>query len=348
MPKEINRSTDNSNQPLNLRINGRFLAAPNPTGVQRWASEVLIELQARSDVALEIIRPKSFFKSGVLGHLWEQFILPMMGDRQSTLVSLANWGPLFTSDQLLVVHDLIPLKNPSLFKKSYALACKILLPKIIRRSRFLCVPSLATVNDLSASLGILNERVTVVGAGIRFHESTTIVEDKFAIRGKYFVFLGGFSSRKNLDFLLKLWGQLNDPAIKLVVVTRSSEGVTAQASKMDLYGSVVFVPDPDDHLLFALYANSIALLFPSLSEGFGLPLLEVMSTGKPFISNQVGVAVDLCTGDSRVLELEQRKWLMEIERLASKLSVYDERQISLAREYTWGQVADRLVHVMRA
>jgi glycosyltransferase involved in cell wall biosynthesis len=328
---------------LRLRINGRFLDAPSQTGVQRWAKEVLLELQASSAVDIEILKPTSYFRSGMSGHIWEQFVLPMLGNRSRPLVSLANWGPYFTRNQVLVVHDLIPLKNPSLFKKSYTLACKFLLPRIVHRSKVVCVPSLETANEISESLGVASDKVKVIGAGIRFNELFLSEKYNHPLDFKYFVFLGGFNSRKNLDFLLKFWSQLNDQKVKLVVVARSTERVTTQAITRDLNPSVVLMTDPDDDLLFSLYRNSIALLFPSISEGFGLPLLEVMSTGKPFISNQVGVAKELCIGDSSVVELNQEVWLKEINRLASKLSVCDEEQISLARQYNWKRVANKLI-----
>jgi glycosyltransferase involved in cell wall biosynthesis len=132
------------------------------------------------------------------------------------------------------------------------------------------------------------------------------------------------------------------------VIARSDERVTSQSVVLDFNPSVVLIEDPDDDLLFSLYKNSIALLFPSISEGFGLPLLEVMSTGKPFISNQVGVASDLSIGDSRVLELNHEAWLSEINRLTYKPSVCDESQVFLARQYNWKLVADKLIEALVA
>ncbi len=343
MPENISERGDYSNKVLRLRVNGRFLNAPSQTGVQRWANEVLLELQVNPAVDIKILKPVSFFRSGISGHIWEQFILPMLGNRSYPLISLANWGPYFTLNQVLVVHDLIPLKNPSFFKKSYALACKFLLPRIVHRSKVVCAPSLETANEISGLLGLAFDRVKVIGAGIRFNESFLSEKYNHPLDFKYFVFLGGFNSRKNLDFLLNLWDQLNDKKVKLVVVARSTERVTTQAITKDLNPSVVLITDPDDNSLFSLYRNSIALLFPSISEGFGLPLLEVMSTGKPFISNQVGVAKELCIGDSRVLELSQEAWLREINRLSSKLSVCDEEQISLAKQYNWKRVVNKLI-----
>ncbi len=348
MPENFVKFDEYFNKVLHLRINGRFLETAAQTGVQRWASEVLFELQRISKVNIEVLKPKSFFRSGIRGHIWDQFVLPMMGNRNHTLVSLANWGPYFTFNQVLVLHDLIPLKNPTLFNKSYSLACRFLLPRIVHRIKIVCVPSVETANEVSMLLGLSNDKLKVLGAGIRFNEAITSEKDTHLLDFKYFIFLGGFNSRKNLKFLLNFWNQRSDQNVKLLVIARSEERVTSQSVVLDFNPSVVLIEDPDDDLLFSLYKNSIALLFPSISEGFGLPLLEVMSTGKPFISNQVGVASDLSIGDSRVLELNHEAWLSEINRLTSKPSVYEESQVFLARQYNWKQVADKLIEALVA
>lgn len=333
---------------LNIRINGRFLEATAQTGVQRWANEVLFELQQNSEVNIEILEPKSFFRSGIRGHIWDQFVLPFMGNRQHTLVSLANWGPYFTYNQVLVIHDLIPLENPTLFKKSYSLACRHLLPRIVHRVKMVCVPSVNTSNEVSKLLELSNDKLKVLGAGIRFNEAIALEKNPYSMDFEYFIFIGGFNERKNLKFLLDFWDYRADQNVKLLVIVRSDERVTHKTSVLNLNSSVVLIEDPVDDFLFSLYKNSIALLFPSISEGFGLPLLEVMSTGKPFISNQVGVASDLSIGDSRVLELNHKAWLSEINRLTSKPSIYDKSQVFLASQYNWKLVADKLIKALIA
>lgn len=333
---------------LRLRINGRFLESPNPTGVQRWANEVLHELKRSTAVELQILKPPPLFKSGIRGHIWEQMILPILGNRRYPLISLANWGPYFTRNQLLVVHDLIPIKNPWLFNKYYALVCKFLFPRIIHRSKIICTPSMETSTDLSMLLGVSAEKIRIVGAGTRFTESPFLEKNKsFLLNSKYFIFLGGFNARKNLSFLLSIWNQRKNQNIKLVVVTRSTERVTTQADITGLDDSIEIINDPDDDLLISLYRNSIALLFPSVTEGFGLPLLEVMSVGKPFISNQVGAARELSLGDSKVIDLNGKAWLREINRLSSQGTLCDRNQIALAKEYNWERVVKLLIESIR-
>ena len=87
LPENVAGGDPYPNKVLRLRINGRFLEATIQTGVQRWANEVLLELQRNPNIDLEILKPKPFFSSGLLGHIWEQFILPLVGDRGRTLVS---------------------------------------------------------------------------------------------------------------------------------------------------------------------------------------------------------------------------------------------------------------------
>jgi hypothetical protein len=66
-----------------------------------------------------------------------------------------------------------------------------------------CVPSVETANEVSMLLGLSNDKLKVLGAGIRFNEAITSEKDTHLLDFKYFIFLGGFNSRKNRMEIMK-------------------------------------------------------------------------------------------------------------------------------------------------
>jgi glycosyltransferase involved in cell wall biosynthesis len=102
---------------------------------------------------------------------------------------------------------------------------------------------------------------------------------------------------------------------------------------------LVIAHKPSDETLRYYYRKCKALLWPSIVEGFGLPLLEVMAQGRPFLSLNTGVAQEICVKDSRVLPPNRAIWQEEILKLCKSRYNIDEEQISKATTYSWNSVA---------
>jgi glycosyltransferase involved in cell wall biosynthesis len=292
-----------------LWINARFVTQPL-TGVQRYACEVARRLpdaqlispaQPRSEYSTLCESPR-FHRSGLpiggrplAGHFWEQAILPFELPGDALLWSPGGSGPLTVQRQVLTIHDVACLEHPEWYSRAYARWYGWLLPRLANRCR-----QIITVSEFSASrihevLGVSRDRIHVVplAADDRFRPlppaDVQLVLERRGIRQPYLIAVGALSSRKNITRLLAAWADVQSELnhVQLVVI-----GLGGLAFS-DLSGGIVMPPqahrlsDVTDDELVALYCGAIALVYPSLYEGFGLPPLEAMACGTPVLAAHV-------------------------------------------------------------
>jgi glycosyltransferase involved in cell wall biosynthesis len=128
------------------------------------------------------------------------------------------------------------------------------------------------------------------------------VKVRFGIRGSYFLAVGAISPRKNLTRLLAAWGQVfNDmDGAKLVIVGKERLRFAASSMLDTLPDGVMHLASVDDDELAGLYSGARGLLYPSLYEGFGLPILEAMASGCPVLTSNC-TAMPEVAGDAAIL-----------------------------------------------
>jgi len=195
--------------------------------------------------------------------------------------------------QITTVHDLIPLLQPHL--------CNDLRPlfyqrveESIRRSRAIAVVSESTKTDLLKNFSISEEKIVVTNlfsriSGVECDPRIVDMAMKaFDIeRQKYILFIGTLDSRKNIRRLIEAYLSLGSDHT-LVLVGKpgwcSQDELKVLAHLKAKRGQDVrllgYVPPP---MLPALYQGAACLAFPSLAEGFGLPVLEAMTSGCPVV-----------------------------------------------------------------
>lgn len=337
-------------------LNGRFLAMP-VTGVQRYARQLARHRLGRCADEISVIVPPGRRLpltddvpnvtpgrrvSGVAGHWWEQARLPRLVGSDELLVSLANWGPVAVSAQVVAILDTAPFRVPRAYSPGYRLAVRGLQRRLAHRAQRIVTLSEEMRTDLVQVLDVKPDRVDVVPPGVA---SGFFAEDILAPdRRRHFVFVGMHDTRKNLSFLLDLWGEVHAATgCELHVVGRSHSRPHRQSGSVAGSGVMVHV-DAEDDALLRLYRRAHAVLAPSSFEGFGLALLEGMAAGTPFLATNTGAAAELAVEpDAQVLPLQRRIW---IERLVdwagADLSDLARRGRELARRYTWEESARRL------
>jgi glycosyltransferase involved in cell wall biosynthesis len=175
------------------------------------------------------------------------------------------------------------------------LGYRVSVKNALKHSAKIIVPSEYVQNQIVLNHPELREKITVT------HEAsdpcTVIPSDKlirvlsdFGISKPYFFYIGNAHPHKNLETLLKSFAKLRDthPDIELVLAGDDSyfwPRLKKYSVIEHLNGNVKFVGKVSDYERDALYRGALAYVFPSLSEGFGLPLLESMSCGCPVISS---------------------------------------------------------------
>ena len=200
------------------------------------------------------------------------------------------------------VHDLFPLTHPEWMTPRGAGLMRSGLESIRERARLVMVPTEHVAADC-ASVGFDPGRVRVVPWGVTPTDPTdddvARVRRRYGLGGPYVLFVGTLEPRKNLALLFQALVQLSRPGITLALVGPAGWGDPLSGDDAAGVGDVPspvarlgFVPEAD---LAALERGAAAFCFPSLAEGFGLPVLEAMAAGAAVITSR-GTAVGEVAG----------------------------------------------------
>lgn len=222
-----------------------------------------------------------------------------------------NMTPFLKCPNILTVHDLIPLvlRGPYLGPKSM-LWMRAHMAAARRADRVIAV-SECTARDVARIWGIPPERITVVGEGVTSEFSPPEEGDnadllaRYGITKPYFLYIGGFDPRKNIGNMLTGFRRyIAEGCAETFVLCGDTSGFEEYLSDEleELWlGERVLLPGfIDDADLPALYNGARALIFLSIYEGFGLPLLEAMACGAPVLASNAA-SIPEVTGGAAVL-----------------------------------------------
>jgi glycosyltransferase involved in cell wall biosynthesis len=223
----------------------------------------------------------------------------------------------------------------------------------IRRAPAIIAISHTTKRDLVRHLGIPEERIFVVYHGVD-HDLFRPVEER-PIDEPYILFVGSEHPRKNLFTLLKAFKLLKGMDrrfrhLKLVKVGAAGGGEapfrerTLKAiAQLGLDGDVVFAGVVPDEELPAYYSGAECLVFPSLYEGFGFPVLEAMASGCPVIVSSAGSLPEVAGDAALVVEpLDARALAEAMHALLTDGSLRRrlvQRGLKRASQFSWEKAA---------
>jgi glycosyltransferase involved in cell wall biosynthesis len=351
---------------LNTRCLNQEKGDKPGAGVQRFTHELHAELSGR----LQSLAPRRAY-SGLAGHLWEQFTLPRRMRHNDKLLSPANTGPLSVRNQVLVLHDLAAWDHPEWFTPLFAGWYHFLWPRLVQRVQHVVTVSLFSKQRICAALKLSPEKVTTVpeAANLSFYPATPrmieSVRERYKLRKPYFLFVGTLEPRKNLARLLQAWQEASLQEVELLVA--GSAGSSRIFRRLGLPGSsqtstdlrssqpgppanvrwLGYVPDND---LPVLLSAALALVYPSLYEGFGLPLLEAMACGTPVIAANTTALPETAGGAALLVDP------YAVDSITSALlAIRHEAHLRLdlraaglqhAAAFSWQQTAQRILEIL--
>jgi len=294
---------------------------------------------------------------GAWGHLrrlaWTQLQLPALyhATNARLLFSPIPEAPLYTDCRFVVtVHDLIPLRFGGRFSR-LAAYFRHYVPRVLHQATHILCNSQATVQEVQTTFGIPAHKLTATPLGyndrhFRYQDLPT---------ANYFLYLGRPDRHKNLPRLIKAFAALGQHDCELWLAgppdRRYTPALQAQVAALHLQDRVKFL----DYIPYAdlpqLLGQAIALVFPSLYEGFGLPVLEAMACGTPVITSNCSALPEVA-GDAALLVNPY----VEGEITAAMQVVWDDaylrsrlRQAGLARvqAFSWAKTGAATIAVLQ-
>ena len=270
------------------------------------------------------------------------------------------WPPERRDDLLVVtLHDLIPavfpaeqMPDPGVRRAYWARA------ELVRQADRVLAVSEATAQDAVRLLGVPESKISVIGGGVsdgfrppdsRPTAQTALGELQPEIDGEFILYTGGMDYRKNVGGLLQAYAGL-PPALRerymLVLVgrlgvddPRGPFGDQAEAS--GIADRVVFTGFVSDEELVALYQACSLFVFPSLYEGFGLPVVEALACGAPALAGRNSSLVELVDREEAFFDAADPASIQEaLERALGDAELLDRLRAPEIRErFTWRRIA---------
>jgi glycosyltransferase involved in cell wall biosynthesis len=335
-----------------IYVNARFMNQ-TITGVQRYSWEITNRLQNK----IHTIKPGKIFSGGA-GHLWEQLILPGRLPKKSLLWSPAGAGPLLVAEQVVTIHDIAHLEYPEWFNSKFSMWYRWLLPRLTQRVRHILTVSEYSKDRIIEVLGILPEKISVVPCGIEesFFQVTsndiTDIRYKYGLQGDYILTVSSASPRKNFERMFRAWETIckKYQDVSLVVVGSQNLAFAANEKLGKLPERTIITGYVDNQDLPAFYAGARAFVYPSLYEGFGIPILEAMATGIPVVTSNT-TSIPEVAGDAAVYVnpyevnsiAEGLEKVLGSESLCKKLR---EKGWTRCKEFSWERSAKSVGEIL--
>lgn len=268
---------------------------------------------------------------------------------------------------VVTIHDLIPLKFPEFTprakKTRFNFIFRLILRRSVHRASRVIAVSRHTRDDLISLLGLEEEKIRVVYNGVdrtyrrlEAGKVQALLAEKFQITAPYFLFVGRFDPYKNVTGLIRALADFSGPEDNPLhlVIAGSPDPRYPEAGKLvkslGVSDRVHFLEKVDEEELLYLYNGALALVLPSLYEGFGLPPLEAMACGTPVICSNRGSLPEVVGEAALLVEPEVDEIAAGLERIWKDEQLRAElrrRGLQRAASFSWEKTAAETLNVYK-
>ena len=279
-----------------------------PTGIGVYANAVLPALQALPHVLIPG-GEQGTARQRLRRLAWSQLRLPQLARQNgaSLIFTPAPEGYLGPQiiPQVVMVHDLRPVSHPD--RSLQSLYFRRWVPPLLRQCRHIITNSAFTAGEIQRATGVSSERISVIPLGVdaeRFRPKASVSLELQA--RPYLLHVGQDYPHKNLGRLIEAFAAIanTNPDLQLVLAGKPHPSETPRLQAMvrglGLQERVQFRPYVPAGELPELLAGALAFVYPSLWEGFGLPVLEAMAAGTPVLTS-LGSGTEEVAGDAALL-----------------------------------------------
>jgi glycosyltransferase involved in cell wall biosynthesis len=244
---------------------------------------------------------------------------------------------------VITVHDLAVLRHPELVPRRHARQQRGLIRRLPAAAAVVAV-SATTAQDV-VDLGVDPARVVVAPLGVTPLPEPTPLPKALRPSGQYLLTVGETGPRKGYSVLIHALARLKQD-LDLVMVGpagRDEERILRLATELGVGRRLRRLGEVDDGTLASLYRGALALCFPSIAEGFGLPVLEAMAQGTPALVSDLPVMREVAGSAATYLPPEDAsEWAEAIQALTSDSTLRErlgDAGCRRAGEFTWERTA---------
>jgi glycosyltransferase involved in cell wall biosynthesis len=263
------------------------------------------------------------------------------------------------------IMDVITLTKPDYVKSSLRSLKSAVFSQLAKKAQHIITISDYSAMEIEQVLGIARERITVTPLGVNkryFDRVTSLSREsvlkRYALSKPYFLSVGTLQTRKNVDRILDAYESLPNDIIDsfdLVVAGRARPDMVSLTERLASSRArgrvkwIQYVPDDD---LPALLQSATALVFPSLYEGFGLPVIEAFASRTPVITSNT-TSLPEVAGDAAILVNplaveEISEGMQRVVDSSDTVLALVTRGYARASEFTWERTSALTAQVYRS
>ena len=312
---------------MNIGIDARPLTY-QMTGIGTYLKQLLDEMQkidrvnryyliSNGPISFNLKNPNWFkvegkIKKKMLSTLWMQCKAPLLA---SKLKLDLFWGPRHhlplllpkKIKKMLTIHDVVHLLYPKTMPLSHLIVERLLMRRSILKADCIIAVSSSTESNIKDAYGIGSYKIRTIYSGTPvLAKDTSILAKKYKpLPPKYFLFVGSLEPRKNFERVFNAFELLQPESHEVHLVIVGGKGWKnrkfLQRIKTHPLKSLIHLTGYiNSAYLSKIYSQALCLLFPSLYEGFGFPILEAMACGTPVITSNISSMPEVA-GNAAVL-----------------------------------------------
>lgn len=301
----------------------------------------------------------------ILWKLWFDLRVPVLLKKWKADLFLSTDGfcSLTTSvPQCMVIHDLAYLHFPGFNRRSHRYFFQRYTGRFIRKAETISTVSTFSANDILGHFPVAKDKLNIVPCGVKeiFYprdlETRERIKQRYTDGKEYFLYTGAIHPRKNLINLLKafsLFKKRQRSAMKLVLTGRLAwkyEGFLQDLKYYKFREDVVLTGYVEEKELAELTSAAYAMVYPSLHEGFGIPILEAMRSAVPVITSEHSSMQEIAGEAALYADPSQPSsfagQMMRIYKDETLRQVLIEKGVKTSLPYTWDHTARLLWETM--